>query len=56
MWRRECGRRPIQKARRRFPGAGSKILDGEVMPVICPTCQIPLSAGSIAASSISSKP
>jgi hypothetical protein len=26
MWRRECGCRPIQKARRRFPGAGSEIL------------------------------
>jgi hypothetical protein len=39
--RPECGRRPIQKARDRFPGAGFDIsCDDEIMPVICPTCQI----------------
>jgi hypothetical protein len=31
---------PNEKTRGRFPGAGSKILDDEGMPVICPTCQI----------------
>ena len=46
MVRPECGRRPIrnlpiEKARGRFPGAGSKkFCDDEDMPVICPTCQI----------------
>jgi hypothetical protein len=41
------GRRPISesandKARDRFPGAGSILIscDDEIMPVICPTCQI----------------
>ena len=38
--RPECGRRPIQKARDRFPGAGFNYFgDGDDMPVICPTCQ-----------------
>jgi hypothetical protein len=41
MVRRECGRRPIEKARGRFPGAGfKKCCDDGAMPVICPTCQI----------------
>jgi hypothetical protein len=35
--------RPIQKARDRFPGAGSIVAlnscDGDNVPVICPTCQ-----------------
>ena len=36
----EYGRRPIQKARDRFPGAGSNCFcDDDDMPVICPTCQ-----------------
>jgi hypothetical protein len=41
------GRRPISespndKARDRFPGAGSTFnaCDDEIMPVTCPTCQI----------------
>jgi hypothetical protein len=35
------GRRPIQKTRDRFSGAGLKnSCDDEDMPVICPTCQI----------------
>ena len=41
MVRPECGRRPIEKARGRFPGAGSQdFCDDEEMPVICPTCQL----------------
>src|SRR5665647_361465 len=41
MVRRECGRRPIEKARGRFPGAGSEMsCDDGPMPVICPTCQL----------------
>jgi hypothetical protein len=41
MLRPECGRRPIEKARDRFPGAGSEMFcDDGPMPVICPTCQL----------------
>jgi hypothetical protein len=37
---KNAGRRPIEKARGRFPGAGSKnSCDDEDMPVICPTAQ-----------------
>jgi hypothetical protein len=35
---RNAGRRPIEKARGRFPGAGF-IFDIEFMQVICPTGQ-----------------
>ena len=36
-----CGRRPIEKARGQFPGAGfENSCDDDDMPVICPTCQI----------------
>jgi hypothetical protein len=50
MLRPGCGRRPIQKtgskkiaiekARDRFPGAGSIVATMTIVPVICPTCQI----------------
>ena len=41
MMRPECGRRPNEKARGRFPGAGCcDFCDDEQMPVICPTCQL----------------
>jgi hypothetical protein len=41
MMRPECGRRPNEKARDRFPGAGCcDFCDDEQMPVICPTCQL----------------
>jgi hypothetical protein len=41
-------KKEIQKARGRFPGAGSIVncCDADNVPVICPTCQIFLKAAA----------